>query len=408
MGIKDFTKLIQKLAPDAIENKQYSEFAGETWAIDASIFFYKFSYNPESKKPNSHIDGFYRLIYRLYKHGIRPILILDGETPSEKLHTLKKRKQQRQKNIDKIHNLQDELISLKGAIGESHELSHGEPHNLSHGETLENQLKAKVNEINQAKKNVIHFKPNVEQDICTLCDLFDVPLLRANGEADALCAKLYLEGKVQGIMSEDSDILLYNGGRLIRKFNHSNDVELIDLNRLLQKLKINYDQFIDLCILCGTDYTVEKIKHMGPIGAYEFIQSGLNIEHIVANIQISKTSTNNLKTFQKYDLPVDLNDFNYQAARALIKNAPLIEKQIDSLNLFNINLIKIHQLKQYMSEKCKYREQTIQKHYLQIPSQLPKKEKIKLQLKSGVPQDLIHGEPQAIEALQVKIKLNLK
>lgn len=45
MGINNFTQLIKKFAPDVVENKEYSEFAGETWAIDASIFFYKLSYN---------------------------------------------------------------------------------------------------------------------------------------------------------------------------------------------------------------------------------------------------------------------------------------------------------------------------------------------------------------------------
>src|SRR5438093_9181028 len=99
MGVEGFSKLIKRYAPDAIQPKEYKDFAGETWAIDASIFFYKFCHDPQSKKSNPHIDGFYQLILRLLKHGIKPIVILDGKKPNAKIHTLRKRAEQRQKNI---------------------------------------------------------------------------------------------------------------------------------------------------------------------------------------------------------------------------------------------------------------------------------------------------------------------
>ena len=400
MGIDNFTKLVKKYAPEVIEIKEYQEFAGETWAIDGSIFFYRFAYDPQSKKTNPHIDGFYQLIHRLYKNGIRPVIILDGKTPKQKLHTLEKRKQQKQKNITKVSNLQDELVSMMGGvvintstdqnIGHSQQnlpcLSLEQLVEMHKGHPLELELKNKLEEVNKAKKNIIHFQPNTYLDIYTLCSLFCVPILRANYEADALCSKLYVDGKVDAIMSEDSDILLYNGGRLIRKFNWSNKVELIDLNKLLQKLQINYNQFIDLCILCGTDYTVATIKGLGFIKAFELISKGLNIEAIIDNIQKAKISNDkSLNTYLKYYLPEDLNDFDYKSARDLIKEAHGLENS-EQIQPFNIDNIDFEQLKTLMVEKCKYQIQTVEKHKPSIVNGIilhnqPKKEKIKISLK---------------------------
>src|SRR6266403_1534699 len=99
----------------------------------------------------------------------------------------------------------------------------------------------------KTNKNIIKFDPNLYQDIYTLCKYMAVPIYRANWEADSLCGKLYESGQVDAILSEDSDILLYKGGRLIRKFNWTNSIEVVNLTKLLQDLTITYDQFVDLC-----------------------------------------------------------------------------------------------------------------------------------------------------------------
>ena len=414
MGIDNFTKLVKRYAPEAIESHEYSEFAGETWDIDASIFFYRFSHDPQSKKTNPHIDGFYQLIYRLLKNGIYPIFVTDGKTPKQKLHTLKKRSEQTQKNIKKVEDLQEDLITMLGgslmpddqvdnsSISQTQTVTLQQLVDLYKGHPLENELKDKLAEINKASKNIIQFKPNVYQDIYKLCGLFSVPIYRANWEADSLCTKFYARGLVKAIMSEDSDILLYNGGRLIRKFNWSNTVEVINIDKLLEKLKINYDQFVDLCILCGTDYTVETISGLGAIRAYELISQGLTIENIIDNIKKSKMSSDKtLKAYRKYDLPEDMSDFDYQSVRDLIKQAHSLEEDINFPS-FDVNNIKFDELSQFMTEKCNYKSQTIKGHFQQLRDADTKlkasKDKIKIPLK-------IKLKTQGASANKIKITL---
>ena len=50
------------------------------------------------------------------------------------------------------------------------------------------------------------------------------------------------------------------------------------------------DQFIDICILCGCDYT-DSIRGIGPKKAFEFIKRYKNIETLLAHLDKNKYST---------------------------------------------------------------------------------------------------------------------
>jgi flap endonuclease-1 len=343
MGIKNFN-VILKRANAGVSSTTYAQFSGQSVAIDASIFCYRFSHNPQSKKPNSHLDGFYKLFTRLLKYKIRPVLVFDGKSPQEKQHTLEERAKQKQKNINKVKRIQQELIQILGSDVPLKEV-------LNHikGQPIEEEVKTKVEALNRASKCVIHFQPGIFDDIRMLCDLMNIPCLRAHGEADALCANLYKTGQVQAIMSEDSDILLYGGARLIRKIGWTNEVELVELDQILQSLKISYDQFIDLAILFGTDYTSVTITGVGHITALDYILSGMTIEQILAQ--------------QTRVPPSEL--FPYQNARDLIKNSSFTEPET-VITPFEINQLKGDQLVTLLSDKCHYRPITIQNHVEQL------------------------------------------
>ena len=406
MGVKDLNKLIKRYAPNSSRKATYSEFSGEVWTVDASIFLYKFSYDQESKKANPCIDGFYQLINRLYKYGIQPEMILDGQKPIEKANTIKERSDLTKEKHLKVENIKKEIISLlKDKIGDN-----GGESGVAVGadnadndefdkilETNKMHLKEptivlKMDELREAKKNIIRFDPNIYKDLTQLCKLFNVPIYRANWEADALCTKRCNEGYAQSIMSEDSDILFYKGNKLMRKFDWSDKIEVVDLEQLLKDLEITYDQFMDLCILCGTDYTVETISGIGPISAYKLIKEGLTIENIIDKIIQSKTSTDkDLKSYKKYDLPKNMSDFDYVSARKLVKNAHGLENLIESRSVYDPTKIAFDELSKMMIEKCNYKQETINKH-------------IQLWMESASPQP--NNTP--VKSTQPKIKLPLK
>ncbi len=64
---------------------------------------------------------------------------------------------------------------------------------------------------------------------------------------------------------------------------------------------------MDLCILCGCDYT-GSIEGIGPIKAFKYMKEMGTIEKIIEKIE-----SDNLKRKKKYLVP---SDFNYSAARS--------------------------------------------------------------------------------------------
>jgi flap endonuclease-1 len=43
---------------------------------------------------------------------------------------------------------------------------------------------------------------------------------------------------------------------------------------------MTHEEFVDLCILCGSDYT-NTISGIGPVKAYKYIQECKNIEKVI-------------------------------------------------------------------------------------------------------------------------------
>ena len=67
------------------------------------------------------------------------------------------------------------------------------------------------------------------------------------------------------------------------------------------------EQFIDMCILCGCDYTI-KINAIGSINAFKLIKKYKSIENIIENIKDNAK----YKINEKF-----LSNFNYKEARLI-------------------------------------------------------------------------------------------
>ena len=145
-----------------------------------------------------------------------------------------------------------------------------------------------------------------------LFDLFGIKYIHAPCEAESLLAMLCKNNYIDGCISEDTDILANGGHLFLRNFNaDKNTVDEYCLEGILSNLNVTHEQFVDMCILCGCDYT-SKINGMGPITAHKLIMKYKSLEEI-------------LKNNNKYVIP---SDFDYVKARELFKN-PI------SLELFN-------------------------------------------------------------------------
>mgnify|MGYP000571860250 CR=1 FL=1 len=94
------------------------------------------------------------------------------------------------------------------------------------------------------------------------------------------------------------DILTFGTNKLIRKLSAKDNVVEYDLKILLKELGLSQEQFIDLCILLGCDYT-PTIDKIGPKRAYELIKQYKSIDNMILDADFSS----------KYILP---DNFNYK------------------------------------------------------------------------------------------------
>ena len=310
MGV-GLVPLFKKYATEVIKTCPLSMFKGQTWAIDASIYCYKFAYNASEKK-SSHVQGFYGMIYNLLKNGIQPIIIFDGKPPAVKQHTIDLRKKLKAEKQSKLDQLKSEGASSA--------------------------------EIGDLSKNIITFCDTFYDDIKALCDLMHVKYIKAQGEADALCARLYRNGAVQCVLSEDTDLLMF-GCSLIRKYKYTEKIEYINIDLLLKQLGVSYEQFVSICVLSGTDYTEHTIPKVGPMTAYSLVKKGQSLEQI--------------STDYKYQYVSELT-----TAYDYILNSPTLE--IPEIEQPSSSPIDFNLLTPFLTEKCGYKASTLEKHFADI------------------------------------------
>jgi hypothetical protein len=101
----------------------------------------------------------------------------------------------------------------------------------------------------------------------------------------------------------------------------------LELDSVLKELEMSMDEFVDFCILCGSDYT-KSIDGLGPSTAYKMIKEFKNIEGVLEEIKDINNQRAKDNKPPKYELP-DVSRYNYKAARNEFKGA----RVVDSTNL---------------------------------------------------------------------------
>lgn len=150
-----------------------------------------------------------------------------------------------------------------------------------------------------------------------------IPCIVLDGhEAEAMCASLVTHGFADATVSEDMDTTIFGNGILLRQFFKKNKpiVEISPVE-VKKSLELSHDQYIDLCILCGTDFA-GTIRNVGPVTALKLIKQYGSIENILPNLK------------DRYLVAPDYI-VEVEAARKLYKNPPKITQDIRDQLEFN-------------------------------------------------------------------------
>jgi 5'-3' exonuclease len=302
MGIKsNYLKSLRQIAGDDIFKPIHiSEFAYDKIAIDTTLYLYKF----KAALGDKWISGFLNLIKCLRINLVHPVFVFDGKAPIEKREEQESRKRDR----EKLENKLDDLTRDVNVYHETGVISE----NMSKLIPSNTEFDIHIIEEKMSKKSdqVIYV---TSADFNTLKDIFamhTIPFYTAPTEAEKLCSKLCIDGHVKAVLSDDTDVIAYKCPITICKLNSSSGgCYMIKHDELLTAMKLTKDQFLDHCIMCGTDYN-KNIPGIGSMSAYKYIVQYKSIEEIArnTNIDISQMEYENVRKlfndFDTYDIEI--------------------------------------------------------------------------------------------------------
>lgn len=304
MGIRNLHTFLRKTVPFVYQEVSLTKFAYKKIAIDLSIYLCKY----KAFYKERWLDAFLNLVTCLRENEIHFVFILDSKSPPEKDEEKRFRQHQRDKLRTRITELETGLKLLleknemsaclqkyadqkpKAAMVDIHQIS---------------------NEIDRLKSNLLDIRFEDFVIVKQLFDILNVPYYYGVSEAEATCAHLCLNGQVDAVMTEDTDILAYGCPFNLHKINvHNNTIVLIEMKKLLTMLDISYHQFRDFCIMCGTDYN-KNIPKIGPERAFRFIKEYKSIENISTVVDVSTLKHTVVRSLFLNDIDFGIPDDEY-------------------------------------------------------------------------------------------------
>ncbi|ORD99839.1 FEN1 [Hepatospora eriocheir] len=112
----------------------------------------------------------------------------------------------------------------------------------------------------------------IQRKLRHLLKLLNIRYINSPYEADSQCAKLYRLGVVDGVISEDSDLLLYGVKVYKNFFSKKTQIKEFNLDEILEGLTIDYEKFIFISLFLGSDYC-DGVKNIGPVRAMSLLKN---------------------------------------------------------------------------------------------------------------------------------------
>lgn len=261
-------------------------------AIDAHLYLLKYKRN--FKVPEY---GFLRQIIQSLSFGIIPIYVFDGISPESKSHTIDQRKNKTKKLKKKLNKLLTETS----------------------GKTIstENDL-----EIARLTKKTINITKYDIINIKNFLDILNIPHITASGEADDLITVLYNTNIIDACQSDDMDMLPKGCKNLIQISNTG--VTQYILDDILKSVKLTHAEFVDMCILMGSDYFKTYLPRMKAIDLYKTFQKNPSIESFVS-------------FYEKIDIKIADHIESYRSVRKFFDIKDIIDPK--SIYFYNKSIV---------------------------------------------------------------------
>ncbi|GAB4818724.1 hypothetical protein N2152v2_005770 [Parachlorella kessleri] len=189
------------------------------------------------------------------------------------------------------------VLLHRGAYTCAREICEGEPTNRSRDE---NRAKARAlwqqgnkTAAYECYQRAVNISPAVAKGFIDALKRQGVHFIVAPYEADAQMAYLALNGQVDVVITEDSDLLTYGCPRVFFKMDKSGDGEEVELRNLVHARELSFlgfthDMFQEMCILAGCDF-VKALPGVGIKKAHQQIRQRKSFVKVIKNLRFSGT-----------------------------------------------------------------------------------------------------------------------
>jgi 5'-3' exonuclease len=302
MGIKSsFNSFLRDTCPDIFEPIHISEYSFMKVAIDISLYMHKF----KAVCGDRWLSAFINLIASLRRNEIHCVFIFDGCAPPEKSGEQAKRKDTREKMDQNLFELEEAFSDynktgvVAKCLSDIYERSRS-PKRLLGKRSDGIDMKWIEKKIEQKRSQLYSVSPEDFNIARELFRILHVPYYTAPGEAEKMCSAMCISGLVSAVMSEDTDVMAYGAPMFLTKIDTGSDTCVrIKYNQVLESLKLTKDQFLDLCIMCGTDYN-PNIPRIGSKSAYKRVIQHGGIDQIASETALDTSVLNHKRVRQLF------------------------------------------------------------------------------------------------------------
>jgi len=299
MGIKNLLQFLHDKSPSVFEYVPLDIYSDTTIAIDIMIYLYKYKHYYRG----SWINGFVSLFACLLKARITPLCVFDGRAPVEKIAVRTERRERKRKTESRLCDIttiwddfsktadMDNVPSVLIAIYNRRVRKLKRVSSPS----LIDLTSAVTTELEYLKNTLVSVSHNDMHTLRQYLESISVKYVTANGEAEELCAQMCVQGDVKAVMSHDSDVLAYNTPDIIQDIDiHTGVCTRICIANVLNALELSYEQFLDFCIMCGTDYN-KNVTRYGANRSYNMIKKYKTIEAVSSNLELDIDVLNHIR-----------------------------------------------------------------------------------------------------------------
>ncbi|KAH8426846.1 putative exonuclease [Aspergillus melleus] len=298
MGIKGLHGLLKSIQKPC----HLKKFSGQTLGVDAYGWLHRGTIACAvdlvlDRPTTKHIDFVLNRVRMLLHFGVTPYLVFDGDDLPSKSGTETDRHKKRQDSK---------------ALG------------------LELQRKGRTAEAYQELQKAVDVTPLMARQLIEELKKMKVQYVVAPYEADAQLVYLERQGIINGIISEDSDLLVFGAKRLLSKLDQYGDC--IEINRAdftacreVSLIGWTDADFRHMCILSGCDY-LPNIARMGLKTAYRSIRKYKSVERALRMFQFEgqyQVPADYLQNFKQAELTFLYQRVFCPKARKLVTLTPL-------------------------------------------------------------------------------------